>query len=214
MPSLRRDEEGQALVEFALVAAFVLLPLLGGVVYLGGMVITQQHLTTAARHVARKAALDSQSKAFGAKAVQGPAGAAVRDEALRETGQPKASLTGINWTALGAESGRPGSLKAIDAYTAELEWTSPISVQTLDGEGSASSYSMGLGVLYHGATVERSYSELAPIGNLAGLFTPSVSASSVSATELAPRGDRRVKGLLELNSWITGIVNEPDPSLP
>jgi Flp pilus assembly pilin Flp len=213
MMRFRRDEEGQALVEFTLVAAFVLLPLLGGVVYLGGMVITQQHLTTAARHVARRAALDSQEKAFGQKATQSAASAGIRDTALGETGQKSASVKGVNWTALGAESGRPGSLKAIDNYTAELEWTAPITVST-EGGGKASSYTMGVGVLYHGATLERSYSELAPIGNLAGLFTPSVSATSVSATELAPRGDRRVKGLLDLNSWIGGIVNEPAPNLP
>ncbi|MOA66771.1 hypothetical protein D3C78_1936440 [compost metagenome] len=47
-------------------------------------------------------------------------------------------------------------------------------------------------------------------------LTPSVSATSVMPSELAPVGEGAsgVKGILNLNSWITDIVNEKAPELP
>lgn len=211
------DEAGQSLVEFTLVASLLLLPILGGIVYIGAMVIMQENLAVTARHVARKAAFDSQARAYGNGAKSGPASATSRTSALNEsaTGSKDISLKGVNWVALAAEARGPGSLTPIDSYTAQLAWTAPITVRALDdGNARPTSYQMGLGVLYHGATVERTYTDLAPIGRLANLITPAVSATSVMPTELTPRGEKRVKGVLELNSWITGIVNEPAPPLP
>jgi TadE-like protein len=214
---LREQEDGQALVEFALMASLLLLPILGGIVYVGTMVIVQENLAVTARHVARSAAMDSQNRAFGSAGKAAPSTATAREAALSSSaaGSRGSSLRGVNWNAIESEARGPGDLKAVDNYTAQLEWTESITVKALDESSSpASTYKMGIGVLYHGATIERSYSELAPIGRLAKVFTPSVSATSVMPTELTPRGQGRVRGLLDMNSWITGVVNEKTPALP
>jgi hypothetical protein len=199
-------------VEAALLSALVLLPLMGGVIYFGGMVIVQENLAVAARSVARGAALSSLEAALGKKnGVGRPSTDAVRQQALSAAvaNARELEITKVNWSAL-----NNGRLRAIDGYTAEMEWTAPISVTTLD-EKHKSSHQMGVGVLFHGATVERSYKDFAPVGRLAHLsaLTPSVSATSVMPTELPPVGEggKGVKGLLNLNSWITDIVNEPAP---
>lgn len=213
---LMQDEDGQALVEFALVASLLLLPILGGIVYVGAMVIMQEKLAISARHVARSAAMDAQKTAFSTTGKLGSASMTARQSALTgsSVGSQGAGLKGVNWNALGSESRGPGKLKQIDNYTAQLEWSAPITVRALDETAKASTHQMGIGVLYHGATIERRYDEMAPIGRLAKLFTPSVSATSVMPTELTPRGQGRVQGLLDMNSWITGVVNEPTPPMP
>lgn len=217
---LRREEDGQSLVEAALLSMVVLLPLIGGIVYFGGMVITQENLAVSARHVARRAALESLDQALGKKGgIMKPASATVRDQALGETayGRAGVDLQGVNWVAI-AGSG-PGRLRRIDNHTAQLELTATIQAKTLDEDARhATTHQAGVGVVYHGVTVNKSYSEFAPLGRLALIrdLTPSVSATSVMPSELAPVGDGAsgVKGILNLNSWITDIVNEKAPELP
>lgn len=220
LTGLWRNEDGQSLVEASLLSMLVLLPLVGGVVYCGGMVITQENLAVSARHVARRAALSSLDAALTKKGgVMAPATATVREQALAETayGKSGTEVKGVNWNAVNGRG--PGNLRRIDAYTAQLELTATLRAETLDKDPKyASSHQMGLGVVYHGATVSKSYTDLAPMGRLAYIdaLTPSVSATSVMPSELAPvgKGANGVKGILNLNGWITDIVNEKTPVQP
>ena len=212
---LGSDESGQSLVEFALVATFLLLPLLGGIVFIGAMVVKQEQLAIAARHVARTAALESTRAALAeAKGTAAPATAAVRDRAMREA-DVAAKAEKVNWSGIGSMVGAPGKLRAIDNHTAALEHKQQFSVTDATG-GNAKRYTFGIGVLYHGVTASHSYTEFAPLGRFSNLLTPTVSATSVMPSELMPRGDtrRKVQGILDMNDWITGIVNEPAPKLP
>lgn len=185
---LQRDESGQSMIEFALIAPLLVL-LLAGVVYLGGLVTIQEKLAVDARHVARRAALHSQEKALGDARGKRPASIQnVRSQALGEAaaGSRGRSLAPPGWGGLGVKSHG-------DAYTAIYQARAP-----------NGAYQMGIGVVFHGATVNKDLKDLAPLGRFAGVLVPRVGATAVTATELSP------EELLALNPWIRKIVQEGD----
>ena len=203
-----RREEGQALVEFALVLPMLLL-MLCGVVYCGGLVASQQGLAIGARAAARAMALDGTRRALKNPAGQGGVankgvGSAALEAALPGRG---ASLAGVSWSAIGAKgAGHTGS------------WSKTGSVMLGGDLGSAR---CGVGVAFYGATAKRDLSrDLSPIGRLAARMTPggglsnmlspSLSASSVMPAELPIRGNTTTQpGVLDLNPWIGKVVKRP-----
>ncbi len=199
---------GQALVEFALVAPMLVL-MLCGVVYCGGLVASQQNLAIAARAAARAMAIESTRQ--GLKNAVGQGGVAnkgVGSKAL-EAALPGrgATLAGVSWGAIGAKgSGHAGS------------WSKTGTVML---GGDLGSTGCGVGVAFYGATAKRDLSrDLSPIGRLAArmapggglsnMLTPSLSASSVMPAELPIRGNAStVPGVLDLNPWIAKVVKRP-----
>jgi hypothetical protein len=209
-PVTTDDESGQALIEFALVVPLLLL-ILGGVVYCGIMVVYQEKLAIAGRHVARKMAIDSTQRGM-TKGSAGPASATIRDQAMREAGVNGREIraSGVNWSALGRETGsRPGSIKKINGNTAVFQATRKgVSLKDLGGRTTGKPATMGIGVVLHGVTLTRDMKDLAGVGNLARINVPGISATSVMPAELPPRGERGVPGVLDMNPWIRDIVNE------
>lgn len=201
-------EAGQALAEFALVLPMLVL-MLCGVVYCGGLVASQQNLAVGARAAARAMAIEATRQ--GLKNPVGQGGVAnkgVGSQAL-EAALPGrgATLAGVSWGAIGARgSGHAGS------------WSKTGSVMLSNELGSAK---CGIGVAFYGATVKRDLSrDLSPIGRLAArmtpggglsnMLTPSLSASSVMPAELPIRGNANtVPGVLDLNPWIAKVVKRP-----
>lgn len=200
--------KGQALVEFALVVPLLLI-ILGGVVYCGLMVVEQERLAMASRHVARKMALNATER--GLKSGKGgKALSSARDEAFRQTGEKSSNVRvkGINWGGLASETGNsPGRLSKIDTHTGMLMATQRVTLQDLGGRGGKPT-TMGIGVVYHGVTLNRDLKDLAGLGQMARIGVPGVSATSVMPSELPPRGEKGVKGVLDMNAWIKDIVNE------
>lgn len=205
---LRRHQDGQALVEFALVLPMLLL-MLCGVVYCGGLVASQQGLAIGARAAARAMAIDATRRGLKNPRGQGgvankAVGAAALEAALPGRG---ASLAGVNWGAIGAKgAGHVGHWKKTGSVTLP---------------GDLGSASCGVGVAFYGATVKRDLSkDLSPIGRLAArmtpggglsnMLTPSLSTSSVMPAELPIRGTAATApGVLDLNPWITKVVKRP-----
>jgi hypothetical protein len=202
-------DSGQALVEFALVLPMLVL-MLCGVVYCGGLVASQQNLAVAARGAARAMALEATQK--GLKNVDGRggtankgAGTAAIEAALPGRG---ASLAGVSWSKTGANRGSGFAGAYVKTGTVQL--------------GEAGSAGCGIGVALYGATVKRDLSrDLSPIGRLAARLTPggglsnmlapSLSSSSVMPAELPLRGvtPANVPGVLDLNPWIRKAVSRP-----
>lgn len=199
-----RSESGQALVEFALMAPLLVL-MLCGVVYCGGLVAAQQNLAIGARAAARAMAIDAtraylKNPAAGGRANKG-VGQQALDAALPGRG---ATLAGVTFSALGAGtqgSGHAGS------------WTKTGRI-AIPGLGQKA---CGVGVALYGATARRDLArDLSPIGRLSARLTPggglsnmlapSLSASSVMPAELPLRGGGTVKGVLDLNPWISAVV--------
>ncbi|MEB3197245.1 MAG: TadE/TadG family type IV pilus assembly protein [Candidatus Sericytochromatia bacterium] len=204
----RDDERGQALVEFALVLPMLVLLLLG-VVYCGGLVLVQQSTAMAARHAARTVALDATLKGLkdgrgkGLQPDEQLARKAVSEAMPRST----VRVTGVAWSRLGA-SGR--GMAGVYAKTGTLSLGA--------GLGQAR---CGVGVALYGATVTRDLSrDMTPLGRLAArmlpggglsnLLTPALSASALMPAELPIRGrDAQTPGLLDLNPWIAKVVSRP-----
>lgn len=196
-------EEGQALIEFALVAPMLIL-LLCGVVYCGGLVIAQENLTIAARSVARRMALGateaSLSKGQGPKTT-----VAMRETALADAmpNHRGIELKKVSWG---------DGVESLDGYTAILVKHKSFPIKD-------KSYKFGVGVVFHGVKVSKSLrQDLAPIGKLASQMAPGVgltnmlqadlAAASIMPAELPIKGSGRNDGVLEINDWITKIVNE------
>ena len=195
------------MVEFALVIPLLLM-ILGGVVYCGMMVVEQERLAMASRHVARKMALSAIERGIKT-GKSGRATATVRDEAFRQTGEKSSNtnVKGINWNGLSSETGGPGRLRKVDAHTGVLVATQRVSPKDLSGRGGKAG-TMGVGVVYHGVTLNRDLKDLAGLGQLAKISVPGVSATSVMPAELPPKGERGVQGVLDMNGWIKDIVQE------
>ena len=203
-----RNEDGQALVEFVLVLPLLILLLLG-VVYCGGLVASLQNTAVAARHVARSVALDATLKGLkDPRGRGGQADEAVGRRALAESLPSGAvSVAGINWGRTGA-AGRGMAGALVKKGTVNL---GPV----------AGSASCGIGVALYGATVKRDLtrdltpigrlaSRLVPSGGLGNLLLPSLSASALMPAELPIRGrGGAVTGVLDLNPWITRVVSRP-----
>lgn len=208
LPKLCCQDDGQALVEFVLVLPLLILLLLG-VVYCGGLVVSLQNTAVAARHVARSVALDATLK--GLKDVRGRGGRAdeaVGRRALAESLPVGAvSVTGINWRRTGA-SGRGMAGVLVKKGTVTL---GPV----------AGSAPCGIGVALYGATVKRDLTRdmtplgrlaarLVPGGGLGNMLMPSLSASALMPAELPIRGrGGAVLGVLDLNPWIAKVVSRP-----
>jgi Flp pilus assembly protein TadG len=206
---LQGDERGQALVEFALVLPMLVLLLLG-VVFCGGLVLSQQSLAVSARHVARTVALEATRKGLeDPRGRGGQADEAVARRALAQVAPgAKAALGGVSWGAIGA-SGR--------GMTGALVKQGTISLGPALGNARC-----GVGVALYGVTVKRDLSrDMAPVGRAAAGLTPgggltNMLAPSLSATAVMPaelpirgRGGGGVPGLLELNPWIGKVVQRP-----
>lgn len=201
----RGQEAGQALVEFALIAP-VLVLVLAGVAYCGGLVIQQQGLAVAARHVARTAALDATLEGLRRGQGQGSTEASRRKALSASLGAAQGvSTRSVRWGHLGTRG--PGRLRELGGYDAALVAQSSL-------EAGGKSYKMGLGVLYTGVSVSKDLSrDLSPVGRLASLLGGGLtnlaggqlSASSVMPMELPPK-NRGGVGVLDLNPWIAGIV--------
>lgn len=198
-------EAGQALVEFALIAP-VLTLVLAGVAYCGGLVIQQQGLAVAARHVARTAALDATLE--GLRRGSGELSTeSSRVKALRASlGQMVGvSTRGVRWGNLSTRG--PGKLKQLSGYDAALVAQTTIQV-------GSQSYKAGLGVMYTGVSISKDLSrDLSPVGRLASLMGGGLtnmaggqlSSTSVMPMELPPKARGGV-GVLDLNPWIGGIL--------
>jgi hypothetical protein len=206
---LQQDEGGQALVEFALVLPMLVLLLLG-VVYCGGLVLAQQSLAVSARHVARTVALEATRQGLeDARGRGGQPDEAVARRALAQVApRGGASLAGVSWGALGASGrGMAGAL---------------VKRGTLPLGPSLGNARCGIGVALYGATVKRDLSRdlsplgrvaarLTPGGGLANMLAPSLSATAVMPGELPIRGRAAggVPGVLDLNPWIGKVVQRP-----
>ncbi|MEB3328115.1 MAG: TadE/TadG family type IV pilus assembly protein [Candidatus Sericytochromatia bacterium] len=210
LPARLQDEErGQALVEFSLVLPMLVVLLLG-VAYCGGLVLAQQSLAVSARHVARSMALEATRQ--GLEDPRGRGGQpdeAVARRALNQAApRGGAALAGVRWGALGASGrGMAGAL---------------VKRGTLPLGPALGNARCGIGVALYGATVKRDLSRdlsplgrvaarLAPGGGLAGRLAPSLSATAVMPGELPIRGRVRggVPGVLDLNPWIGKVVQRP-----
>lgn len=204
-----REEDGQALAEFALMLPALVL-LLVGVVFCGGLVTAQQGLAVSARHVARTVALEATRKGLqDLRGRGGQADEAVARRALAEC-SPRggASVAGVSWGSLGA-SGR-GMAGA---------WVKQGTLALGPALGNAR---CGIGVALYGVTVKRDLSQdlspigriaarLAPGGGLSNLLAPSLTSSAVMPAELPIRGrlGGGVPGVLDLNPWIAKVVSRP-----
>lgn len=210
MKGFKDRESGQALVEFALVVPLLLL-ILGGVIYCGIMVVYQEKLAVASRHVARKMALDSVERGLS-RGKAGPGSATVRDQAMKEAGVngKEFRASGVNWSAIGRETGsRPGSVRKINANTGVFQATRKgVALKDLGGRTGGKPATFGIGVVFHGVTITRDMKDLQGIGNLAKIGVPGISATSIMPAELPPKGERGVPGVLDMNPWISDIVNE------
>ncbi|MEB3284977.1 MAG: TadE/TadG family type IV pilus assembly protein [Candidatus Sericytochromatia bacterium] len=198
-------EDGQALVEFVLILPLLILLLLG-VTYCGGLVTSLQNTAIAARHVARSVALDATLQ--GLKDPRGRGGKAdetVGRRALAESLPVGAvSVAGINWGRAGtAGRGMAGALLK----------KGTVSLGPVAGQASC-----GIGVALYGATVKRDLtrdltplgrlvSRLVPGGGVGNLLLPTLSASAIMPAELPIRGrGGPVVGVLDLNPWISKVV--------
>jgi Flp pilus assembly protein TadG len=210
-----QDEGGQALVEFALILP-VLLAIFGGVLYMGAMAIAKQNLAVSARHVARQASISIVKQGHTAAGAAGAPDQSAMSAALRDSmpAKEQVTLSGVEWGAL-KRSGR-GSYRWNDKLggnVAELTYETTLRIHTADGKTTP--YRAGIGLLYAGATVTRPLKELGPLARgLTKIATPGVSVTSVMPAELAPHGNGRAEGLLELNRWISDNVNSPTEKFP
>lgn len=204
-------EEGQALVEFALILPMLIM-MLAAIVYLCGLVVAQQTMAVGARHAARAMALDATAQGLkNGKGHGGVAQPSIGTSAMKAS-LPNGSvrMTGVNWGGFGKVSG--------GAYAATFKKTEGIAI---GGEQAT----MGIGVALYGATVTRDLRDsLTPTGRLAadmgspGLarrLLPSLSATSVMAAELPIRGTKSgAQGVLDLNNWITKVVSRRPKPVP
>lgn len=197
------------MIEFALMAPILLL-VLGGIVYAGAMIVQQERLAIVARHVARHQAIESTEKGLKSPGGLAPAPATVRNAALAQSPIDRrgVALKGVNWSGLKRMAGGPGQLKRVNDYVAVYKVQTTINTGP-DLQGRTRSGKAGIGVVFHGVTVHKDMKDLQPIGRLASIITPGVSATSVMPQELPPKGKGGIEGVLELNQWITDIVNEP-----
>lgn len=194
-------ESGQALVEFAFIVPLLVLTL-AGIVYIGTMVVTQQTLATSARHVARTAAIDSTGKTLKAGKFT-EAGAGVMDAALRDSASGSKGITRrkVSWGTIDSLDRGSGRLESIGQNAAALTRTGSIQI-------AGKSYKVGIGVYYHGVTLQDDYRGLAGLGTFIGAAAPKITATSVMPQELPPRGPKNT-GILDMNTWIQNILNEP-----
>lgn len=195
-------EEGQALAEFGLLAPFLLLAL-GGVIYFGTLVVTQEHLAMVARHAVRSAALDATYESL-ARGTDGRAKSSVIARAVSQADDTKTlSVGAAAWPNV-------AGLKRLDNHTASFVRTKRVRLGN-------HSYDMGVGCLLYGATIKKDMSkDLSPIARLINAFggrlanITSAGASAVMPGDLPPRGSKD-GSVLGVNNWITGIVNSKNP---
>jgi hypothetical protein len=202
---MARHESGQALAEFALIAPLLVI-MLGGILYCGGLVIAQENLSIAARHAARRMALEGTEHAL----VQGDAKTGSAQLAVDEAvpGMRGIVAAGMNWGQVNLGQGR-----MIDAHMALYAKKGSIKV-------GKKSYQCGIGCLFYGVKVQKDLSrDLAPVARLVDAFSghkiggvATLGANGVMPGDLPPTGsgDGSVMGL---NRWIGAIVNSNDKNL-
>ena len=205
LPAPPPAEDGQALAEFALLLPLLII-LMAGITYAGGLLAANQNLAIAARHAARRMAIDATQAGLKNSLGQGGvAKATVGREALDEA-WPRGGLVlaGVKWGAIGVEG---------TGYAAAYTKTGRVQLPAPFG-----SMKCGVGVALYGATAVKSLrsdlspmgkivKDFAPGGGLANLMLPSLSAASVMPAELPIHGKGGgAPGVLELNPWISKVV--------
>lgn len=197
------------MVEFALIAPLLVL-MLGGIMYCGGLIIAQENLTIAARATARQMALTATERAL-VNGRSGVANGALAQQALSDVtgGARGLSASNAQW---------PTGVRKLNGYTAIYE-------RTMSKRIGKRSYQFGVGCLLYGVQVKKDLShDLAPMARLANAMganlsgTAALGANAVMPGDLPPSGGvgqvDAVGGgasVLGLNSWISGIVNEKNP---
>ena len=202
--TLARAEAGQALAEFALIAPLLII-MLGGILYCGGLVIAQENLSIAARHAARRMALEGTERMLvSGDAKPGSAQQAV-DEAV--PGMRGIVAAGMNWGQVNLGDGH-----SLNAHMALYAKTGSLKI-------GKKSYRCGIGCLLYGVKVQKDLSrDLAPVARLVDAFSDhklgslaTLGANGVMPGDLPPRGGEG--SVMGLNSWITEIVNSNDKKL-
>ncbi|MDB5095991.1 MAG: hypothetical protein JWM80_412 [Cyanobacteria bacterium RYN_339] len=204
-----RKRRGQALVEFALIAPLLVL-MLAGIVYCGGLILAQENLTIAARSTARQMAMKATENALvGGKSAVGNGSMA------------QAALSDATGGARGLSAAAPawpGGVHKVNAYTAVYS-------RTMSKRIGKHSYQFGVGCLLYGVQVKKDLShDLSPMARLANAVggrlssVAALGANAVMPGDLPPSGGVGIvdsagggASVLGLNTWITGIVNEKNP---
>lgn len=195
----RRDQEGQALVEFAFILPLLVI-MLGGIVFCGSVVIQQERMAIVARAAARRLAIDGTQKSI----MQGTPQSGSVQTAVSEAAGGNSGLhgTGLNWAGVTLGSGHP-----INTEMAYYARTGSITV-------GGKSYPCGVGCLLYGVKVEKNLgSDLSPFARLVDAFggklasITTISAVGVMPGDMPPSGNG---GVLGINPWISRIVNMPD----
>lgn len=188
-PGGRAPEQGQALVEFALVAPVLILVLLG-LAYCGVLVLKQQELAIQARAASRQVALDAVKAMLSDP--QGRQRTVSGANFLKAAGNPAGMQARAGSFKGGALSGKRGD------FMRTVTQTTSISI-------GGKKYTAGIGAVVYGVTLEQ------PVDvRFLSTVIPSIGASAATATELPLRGTgAQNPGIMELNPWIREIVNEP-----
>lgn len=233
-PTQHSHEQGQALVELAIVFPLLLVLMLA-VGYFGHAVSSQQNLNTAARSAARQMAIDSTSTAtrrtLGNYSPESETFLELATKDLQSLLRKNQLLVrsetflGHNYNQLFALDGQFEKLNEHRFLYALRE--------TVDGTSSAynspspkdrlgktpenlRALEMGIGALYFGGTLQYRLDELNPIARLIFKFdndpTIRIGATALMPAELPLRGGRY--GLLNLNPWIGKLVGEDVKTSP
>lgn len=199
---MAKRESGQAMVEFALILP-VLVAVLGGVLFVGFLLLRYQQLAIAARDAARTVAIahDDSGVSGGSQQV---AGAGEYSAALPPGIDHRGIVvSGVNWGGIGR-----GNLRPLGPYTAIFEAQHTIGIED-DAHQHHETLNAGVGVVFYGVSLSDHLHGLLGYAELAHMRVPRVAATAVMPAVAAPYGGS-VPGVLSMNQWITHIVDESD----